>query len=57
MSDTTGALYPQLEQVRDISRSVALAVAVEAHNANLARISDLDDLAQNIERKMWQVDY
>ena len=26
MSDTTGALYPQLEQVRDISRSVALAV-------------------------------
>lgn len=57
MSDATGALYPQLEQVRDISRSVALAVAVEAHNANLARISDLDDLAQNIERKMWQVDY
>lgn len=57
MSDTTGALYPQLEQVRDISRSVAVAVAVEAHNANLARIADLDELAQNIERKMWQVDY
>ena len=57
MSDANGALYPQLEQVRDISRSVALAVAVEAHNANLARIADLDELAQNIERKMWRVDY
>ena len=57
MADANGALYPQLEQVRDISRSVALAVAVEAHNANLSRIADLDELAQNIERKMWRVDY
>jgi malate dehydrogenase (oxaloacetate-decarboxylating) len=57
MHDENGALYPELEQVREISRSVALAVAVEAQNANLARITDLDLLAQNIDREMWRIGY
>jgi malate dehydrogenase (oxaloacetate-decarboxylating) len=55
--DDNAALYPELEEVRDISRSVALAVAAEAHHAGLASVSDLDLLAQNIEQKMWRVGY
>ncbi len=55
--DENAALYPNLEDVRDISQSVALAVAVEAHHSDLARIADLDQLAQNIESRMWRVGY
>ena len=55
--DENQGLYPRLEEVRDISQSVALAVAVEAHNAGLARIADLDQLAQSIESRMWRPGY
>jgi malate dehydrogenase (oxaloacetate-decarboxylating) len=55
--DETEALYPELEQVREISQSVSLAVAIEAHNSGLARITDLDQLAQDIAQRMWRVGY
>ena len=57
MHDENASLYPELEKVRDISHSVALAVAVEAHNSGLASIADLDLLAQKIEKKMWRAGY
>lgn len=57
LRDENAPLYPQLEDVRDISRSVAWAVAIEAHNAGLAKTHDLDVLARNIEAKMWQPGY
>jgi malate dehydrogenase (oxaloacetate-decarboxylating) len=57
LRDPNAALYPELEEVRDISRQVALAVAVEAHNAGLASVADPDVLAQDIERKMWRAGY
>jgi malate dehydrogenase (oxaloacetate-decarboxylating) len=55
--DEKAPLYPPLERVRDISRSVALAVALEAQKSDLAPVTDADTLAQNIDRKMWQVGY
>ncbi|HEX3084104.1 MAG TPA: oxaloacetate-decarboxylating malate dehydrogenase, partial [Pyrinomonadaceae bacterium] len=55
--DEQAALYPELEEVREISRSVALAVALEAHKAGVASVADPDLLAQDIERKMWRVGY
>jgi malate dehydrogenase (oxaloacetate-decarboxylating) len=55
--DEQAALYPELEEVREISRSVALAVALEAHKAGLASVAGPDLLAQDIERKMWRVGY
>jgi len=55
--DPEGPLYPPLESVRDISRSVALAVGAEAQKAGLAPASTTEVLAQNISRKMWQTDY
>jgi malate dehydrogenase (oxaloacetate-decarboxylating) len=57
LRDANAALYPELEQVRDISHRVALAVAVEAHNAGLASVPDLDLLAQKIEKRMWRPGY
>ena len=51
------SLYPQLENVRDISQSVALAVALEARAANLTRIANPDRLAENIEAHMWRPGY
>jgi len=55
--DENASLYPQLEDIREISQRVALAVALEAHNTNLATIADPDLLAQSIETKMWRVGY
>jgi malate dehydrogenase (oxaloacetate-decarboxylating) len=52
-----GSLYPPLEEVRDISQSVALAVGLEAQKSNLASIQDTEALAQRIEEMMWRVDY
>lgn len=51
------SLYPQLENVRDISQSVALAVALEARAANLTRSADSDRLAESIESRMWRPGY
>jgi malate dehydrogenase (oxaloacetate-decarboxylating) len=55
--DENASLYPQLEDIRDISQSVALAVALEAHNRDLATIADPDLLAENIAAKMWRPGY
>jgi len=55
--DEKAPLYPPLERVREISHSVALAVALEAQKSDLAPVTDADALAQNIDRKMWRVGY
>ena len=50
-------LYPPLEQVREISRSVALAVGIEAQESGLAPATTVAALEQNVSDKMWQLDY
>ena len=52
-----GALYPALEQVRDVSKSVAIAVGAEAQKSGLAPVTNEDALARNISQKMWQLEY
>ena len=56
LQDPTAPLYPPLEQVRDVSFKVALAVAQEAHHAGLARV-DLNKLEETISSKMWTPHY
>ncbi|HEU4479910.1 MAG TPA: oxaloacetate-decarboxylating malate dehydrogenase, partial [Pyrinomonadaceae bacterium] len=56
LQDPTAPLYPPLEQVRDVSYKVALAVALEAHRAGLARV-DFDKLEETISGKMWTPHY
>ena len=57
LSDPSAALYPPLERVRDVSRCVARAVALEAQQSGLAAVTDIEELEQKISRKMWQLDY
>jgi malate dehydrogenase (oxaloacetate-decarboxylating) len=57
LNNPTGALYPPLERVREISRSVARAVGREAQISGLAPSTDIEELEQKISSKMWQLDY
>jgi malate dehydrogenase (oxaloacetate-decarboxylating) len=54
--DPEAPLYPPLEQVREVSLKVAVAVAHEAQRSGLAEV-DLDNLEQTITGKMWTPDY
>ena len=56
LHDPDAPLYPPLEQVREISLTVAMAVAREAQRSGLAKV-DLDNLEQTITGKMWTPDY
>jgi malic enzyme len=52
-----GALYPPVEALGDISRSVALAVAMEALRSGVAGIPADEDLATTIDEAMWSPSY
>lgn len=55
--DENGALYPELEEVREISRKVALAVGLEAQKSGLAPATDVATLEGKVARKMWGLNY
>jgi len=57
LTDAVAPLYPPLESVREISRKVAIAVAVEAQQAGLAEATSLDELEQSVRNKMWAPHY
>lgn len=49
------ALYPPLEEVRTISRAVALAVATEAQESGLAKPTSFEEVKAKIQEKMWEM--
>ena len=51
------SLYPSLEDVRSVSRDVALAVAREAQCAGLAEVTSAEDLDARITARMWEPKY
>lgn len=57
LHDETAALFPALEEVRKVSRRVALAVALEALSAGLAPEATRDEMETRIERAMWTPRY
>jgi malate dehydrogenase (oxaloacetate-decarboxylating) len=57
MSDPDAPLYPPLERVREISRSVALAVGVEAQRVGVARPTCFEELEHQVTSKMWNACY
>ena len=56
LHDPEAPLYPALEEVRDISFKVALAVAREAQRAGLAEV-DLNKLEETVSDRMWKPHY
>lgn len=57
LHDPYAPLYPALEMVREISRRVALEVALEAQRSGLAEATPLDTLERTVTDKMWTPDY
>jgi malate dehydrogenase (oxaloacetate-decarboxylating) len=57
LKDETASLYPPLEQVREVSMGVALAVGLEAQRSGLAEETTLDELQQRIANRSWSPHY
>jgi malate dehydrogenase (oxaloacetate-decarboxylating) len=51
------SLYPTLEQVRKVSRDVALRVAQEAQRTGLAETVPLEQLNAQIDAHVWEAEY
>jgi malate dehydrogenase (oxaloacetate-decarboxylating) len=51
-----GALYPRLGDLRPISRAIAIAVAREAHDSGLARMTT-GSIETAVDEAMWTPDY
>jgi malate dehydrogenase (oxaloacetate-decarboxylating) len=57
LGDETASLFPALEDIRKVSREVALAVSLEAQRLGLAEATGLAELERRIDAKMWQPKY
>jgi malate dehydrogenase (oxaloacetate-decarboxylating) len=57
LHDPSGSLFPALEDVRKVSRSVAIAVGAEARRAGLTEHSSDVDLEAQIDARMWTPRY
>jgi len=57
LHDETASLFPALEEVRRVSRRVALAVALEAQRAGLAETTTREEMERRIDQKMWTPRY
>jgi malate dehydrogenase (oxaloacetate-decarboxylating) len=57
LQDPDAPLYPPLERVREISRRVAVEVALEASRAGLAQVTHGDDVEHFVKDKMWEPHY
>jgi malate dehydrogenase (oxaloacetate-decarboxylating) len=55
--DPNGPLYPPAEQVRQVSRAVALAVALEAQRAGLAEPLSEEEVTKRIDNAIWYPHY
>ena len=52
-----GALYPPLENLREVSRAIATAVIEEAIEIGLATGPEGEDIGSVVENAMWHPDY
>ena len=53
----SGALYPRVDELRAVSRSIAIVVASEAIAAGLAGIDPATDIEALVDGAMWWPDY
>jgi len=57
IDDHTASLYPALEDVRNVSKCVALAVAFEARRSGLTEIAKREEIKRLVNQKMWNPRY
>jgi malate dehydrogenase (oxaloacetate-decarboxylating) len=53
----SGALYPAVEDVRQVSRRVAIAVAEAAQRAGVAAPATIEDTNRRVDDAMWEPHY
>ena len=56
-TDPRASLYPNVEDVREVSRRVALAVGMAAQQAGVAQQNTPEDLERRITEQMWEPHY
>jgi len=54
---SVGSIYPPIQNIRDVSQQIALAVAEEAIKSDFTSINDTDNLKQKIEDYMYKPEY
>jgi malate dehydrogenase (oxaloacetate-decarboxylating) len=57
LNDPTAPLFPPLEEVRQVSREVAIAVSAAAQEQGLAEKTSLEELQQRVDDYMWNPRY
>jgi malate dehydrogenase (oxaloacetate-decarboxylating) len=57
LSDPTASLFPALEEIRAVSRTVAIAVSAQAQREGLAEQTSQEELERRVEALMWKPRY
>ncbi|HEY6402825.1 MAG TPA: malic enzyme-like NAD(P)-binding protein, partial [Blastocatellia bacterium] len=57
LNDPMASLFPDLNDIREVSRRVAIAVGAEAQALGLAETTTRDELENRVDRKMWTPRY
>ncbi|HLA09464.1 MAG TPA: NAD-dependent malic enzyme [Pyrinomonadaceae bacterium] len=57
LTDPAAPLYPPLEQVCNVSRKVAIAVALEAQRSGLAEVPTAEEIERRVDEKIWSPHY
>jgi malate dehydrogenase (oxaloacetate-decarboxylating) len=57
LNDAKAPILPDLSDVKEVSRGIALAVAEQARAQGLARVADEVDLKERIYRSFWEPRY
>ncbi len=57
LKDSDAPVLPDFDQVHDVSRAIAVAVAIQAEKEGLATIEGITDWAHRIEALFWAPEY
>ena len=53
LRDSSASLFPALEDVREVSRAVAVEVGLESQREGLAEKTSREELEQRVKKRMW----
>jgi malate dehydrogenase (oxaloacetate-decarboxylating) len=57
LGDRMAPLFPDLKDIRNVSRHVAIAVGIEAQRLGLAEPTSFEELERRVDEKMWTPRY
>jgi malate dehydrogenase (oxaloacetate-decarboxylating) len=57
LNDRMASLFPDLKDIRKVSRHIAIAVGVEAQKSGLAVATSREELEKRVDEKMWTPRY